>query len=51
MTRDFNYLTDRGIRMGFKYDKLRYNVECWYKEQLKLKKYAQTKGSKNKCWW
>lgn len=27
MTRDFNYLTDRGIRMVFDYDKLRYNYK------------------------
>jgi hypothetical protein len=27
MTRDFNYLTDRGIRMVFGYDKLRYNYK------------------------
>jgi hypothetical protein len=27
MTRDFNYLTNRGIRMVFDYDKLRYNYK------------------------
>lgn len=27
MTRDFNYLSDRGIRMVFDYDKLRYNYK------------------------
>ena len=27
MTRDFNYLSSRGIRMVFEYDKLRYNYK------------------------